>query len=146
MVAYLDASGVTCAQRSEVVGVERREPFHAAASAIVVAAQPRTSQHDKARSFAAGARGLMQKGSSATDLVGPYRVIKHLSVTGSVHEHLAREEGRGGFERDVVLKMVPKVSGEGAQDIEELTREVTVCAQLTHPSIVRVRHFFEHDD
>jgi serine/threonine-protein kinase len=88
----------------------------------------------------------MQKGNAATDFIGPYRVIQHLSVTGSVQVHLAREEGRGGVARDVVLKMVPKVSGDGAQDIEELTREATACAQLTHPGIVRIRHFFEHND
>jgi serine/threonine protein kinase len=42
--------------------------------------------------------------------------------------------------------MVPKVSGEGAQDIEDLTREATECTKLTHPGIVRIRRVFEHDD
>src|SRR5689334_23648320 len=88
----------------------------------------------------------MLRGNATSDRIGPYRVIQHLSVTGSVQIHLAREDGPGGFPRDVVLKIVPKVSGAGARDIEELTREATECAKLTHPSIVRIRRFFEHDD
>src|SRR5258708_24363464 len=88
----------------------------------------------------------MQRGNATSDRIGPYRVIQHLSVTGSVQVHLAQEDGPGGIPRDVVLKMVPKISGEGARDIEELTREATECAKLTHPSIVRIRRFFEHDD
>jgi serine/threonine-protein kinase len=87
----------------------------------------------------------MQKGTPGSDFIGPYRVVKQLSVTASVQVHLAREDGPGGFPRDVVLKVVPNVSGEGARDIEELTRETTTCALLTHPGIVRIRHFFQHD-
>lgn len=88
----------------------------------------------------------MQKGTPTSDRIGPYRVLKQLSVTGSVQTHLAREDGPSGFLRNVVLKIVPDASGEGAKDIEELARETTACAKLTHPSIVRTRHFFQHDD
>jgi serine/threonine protein kinase len=88
----------------------------------------------------------MQPGNASTDRIGPYRVIQHLYVSGSVQVHLAREDGPSGVPRDVVLKMVPKVSGEGAQDIEELTREATECTKLTHPGIVRIRRVFQHDD
>jgi serine/threonine protein kinase len=85
----------------------------------------------------------VRTGSVGSDFIGPYRVVRHLSVAGSVQSHLAREDGPAGFPREVVLKVVPKASGEGAADIEELTQEVTACAMLTHPSIVRTRHFFE---
>jgi serine/threonine-protein kinase len=84
--------------------------------------------------------------SAVTDRIGSYRVIRHLSVTGSVSVHLAREDGPLNASRTVVLKIVPRVTGEGAQDIEELTRDATECAKLTHPGIVRIRHFFPHDD
>src|SRR5262245_39486031 len=88
----------------------------------------------------------MQKGTPTSDRIGPYRVLKQLSVTGSVQVHLAREDGPAGFLRNVVLKIVPDASGDGAKDIEELARETTACAKLTHPCIVRTRHFFQHDD
>src|SRR5262245_48575212 len=86
----------------------------------------------------------MHKGSAASDRIGPYRVLKQLSVTGTVQVHLAREDGPAGSVRDVVLKIVPNASGEGAADIEELAREVRACAKLTHPSVVRTRHLFQH--
>src|SRR5215470_16548653 len=55
----------------------------------------------------------MQKGTPTSDRIGPYRVLKQLSVTGSVQVHLAREDGPSGFLRNVVLKIVLDASGDG---------------------------------
>jgi serine/threonine-protein kinase len=91
-------------------------------------------------------RGAMQKGTPTSDRIGSYDVLRQLSVMGSVQVHLGREEGPGGFARSVTLKIVPKASGPEAGDTEELIREATACAKLTHPCIVRTRQVFEHDN
>src|SRR5262249_41516448 len=91
-------------------------------------------------------RSVMQKATPTSDRIGPYRVLRQLSVMGSVQVHLACEEGPVESARNVVLKVVPNASGEGARDIEELASEARVCAKLTHPGIVRTRHFFQLDD
>src|SRR5688500_13341804 len=88
----------------------------------------------------------MQKGTPISDRIGDYRVLRQLSVMGAVQVHLACEEGPGGFGRNVVLKIVPHASGGEAHDTEELAREATACAKLTHPGIVRTRRVFEHDN
>ena len=88
----------------------------------------------------------MQKGTPTSDRIGDYRVLRQLSVMGSVQIHLAREEGAGGFSRNVVLKIVPNAAGGEARDTQELVADARACAKLTHPSIVRTRHVFEHDN
>jgi eukaryotic-like serine/threonine-protein kinase len=88
----------------------------------------------------------MQKGTSTSDRIGGYRVLRQLSVIGPVQIHLACEEALEGFSRNVVLKIVPNGSGRDADETRELLDDVTACAELTHPSVVRTHQIFLHDD
>ena len=86
----------------------------------------------------------MQKGTPTTDRIGSYRVIRELSVMGSVQVHLACEDAPDAPSENVVLKVVPNAPGRDAKDTQKLIRELTVCSRMTHPGIARTRKVFKH--
>jgi serine/threonine protein kinase len=79
------------------------------------------------------------------DKIGTYKVVRRLSGTGAVEAYLGRSEGPMGFQRDCVLKLMADTSEGSVQFAEELAREAAICSRLTHPNIVRMFDFFEHD-
>ena len=90
--------------------------------------------------------GMMQKGTPTTDRIGAYRVIRELSVTGSIQVHLACEDAPDVPSQNVELKVVPNAPGRDAKDTQKLIRDLTVCSRLTHPGIVLTRKVFKHAD
>jgi serine/threonine-protein kinase len=89
---------------------------------------------------------MMQKGTPTTDRIGAYRVIRELSVTGSIQVHLACEDAPDAPSQNVELKVVPNAPGRDAKDTQKLIRDLTVCSRLKHPGIVLTRKVFKHAD
>jgi serine/threonine-protein kinase len=79
-----------------------------------------------------------------TDRIGPYRIL-YASDGAGMTSFVAREEGPVGFQRDVVLKIVPEGDPERVADARELAQEATLGSRLNHPNIVRNHDFFAQD-
>lgn len=92
----------------------------------------------------------MTEAATADSMIGRivldrYRILRHLADGGMGAIYLARNEGAAGFVRPVVIKWVlPTMAGD--RRITDLfMREARIMAQLSHPNIVSVIDFAEHD-
>ncbi len=77
--------------------------------------------------------------------IGTYRIIRRLATGGTSEVLLAKAEGPQGFERSVVLKILLPEYNHDDESRALFAREATAYARLSHPSIVRLNDFFEHD-
>jgi serine/threonine-protein kinase len=73
--------------------------------------------------------------------LGPYRLVRRLATGGMAEIFLARQEGKDGFARDVVVKRIlPHLAAD-----PEFTRmfrdEARLAALLSHPNVVHVYDF-----
>ncbi len=76
--------------------------------------------------------------------IGAYTILERLPSLGSHEVFLGRSEGALGFQREVALKLMPDTSEGNTRFAEEMAREAAICSRLSHPAIVRVLDFFEH--
>src|SRR5215831_18226603 len=70
--------------------------------------------------------------------VGRYRVVRHLASGGMAELYIARQEAMGGFEKEIVLKMLQGRYAENKRVVSMFLDEARLAAKLNHPSIVHV--------
>jgi serine/threonine protein kinase len=91
----------------------------------------------------------MERRTSRTDIigrqVGRYTVVSHLASGGMAELYVARQEAVGGFEKDLVLKLLQGRYAENPRVVRMFLDEARLAAKLNHPSIVHVYDVAEED-
>lgn len=77
--------------------------------------------------------------------IGPYTLLRKLARGGMAEIFLARKSGPEGFARDLVVKrMLPHLTAN--PELSDLFKdEARIAARMTHPNVVHVYDFGEHD-
>jgi hypothetical protein len=70
--------------------------------------------------------------------VGRYRVVRHLASGGMAELFIARQEAMGGFEKEIVLKILQGRYAESPRVVQMFLDEARLAAKLNHASIVHV--------
>lgn len=70
--------------------------------------------------------------------VGRYSVISHLASGGMAELYIARQQSVGGFEKQVVLKILQPRYAKNARVVQMFLDEARLAAKLNHPAIVHV--------
>ncbi len=70
--------------------------------------------------------------------VGRYRVVRHLASGGMAELFIARQEAMGGFEKEIVLKILQGRYAENPRVVQMFLDEARLAAKLNHASIVHV--------
>jgi hypothetical protein len=70
--------------------------------------------------------------------VGRYRVVRHLASGGMAELYIARQEAMGGFEKEIVVKILQPRYAENARVVQMFLDEARLAAKLNHQSIVHV--------
>jgi serine/threonine-protein kinase len=70
--------------------------------------------------------------------LGGYRILSHLTKGGMGSLYVARKDGPGGFERDVVLKVVHKELSIDDEFVRLFLQEARLSALIRHPNVVHV--------
>jgi len=78
-------------------------------------------------------------------MLGRYRLIAPLAQGGMAEIFLARHEGPGGFEKDVVIKRVHPHLARDARFAAMFLDEARLAARLSHPNIVNITDLGEAD-
>ena len=77
--------------------------------------------------------------------VGRYTIVKHLASGGMAELYVARQRAVGGFEKQLVLKLLQGRYAENPRVVEMFLDEARLAAKLNHPSIVHVYDVAEAD-
>ncbi|HET6146474.1 MAG TPA: serine/threonine-protein kinase [Polyangia bacterium] len=77
--------------------------------------------------------------------VGRYTVVKHLASGGMAELYVARQQAVGGFEKQLVLKLLQGRYADNPRVVEMFLDEARLAAKLNHPSIVHVYDVAEDD-
>ena len=77
--------------------------------------------------------------------VGRYTIVKHLASGGMAELYIARQRAVGGFEKQLVLKLLQGRYAENPRVVEMFLDEARLAAKLNHPSIVHVYDVAEAD-
>ncbi|OGQ13195.1 MAG: hypothetical protein A2138_05360, partial [Deltaproteobacteria bacterium RBG_16_71_12] len=77
--------------------------------------------------------------------LGRYRLERRIGQGGMAEVFLARAEGPGGFEKQVVIKRIRPQLVNNERFVEMFLREGRLLAGLDHPNIVRVFELDEQD-
>jgi serine/threonine protein kinase len=77
--------------------------------------------------------------------VGRYRIVRHLASGGMAELYIARQEAMGGFEKEIVLKMLQGRYAENPRVVSMFLDEARLAAKLNHPSIVHVYDVADED-
>jgi serine/threonine protein kinase len=77
--------------------------------------------------------------------VGRYTVVKHLASGGMAELYVARQEAVGGFEKQLVLKLLQGRYADNPRVVEMFLDEARLAAKLNHPNIVHVYDVDEAD-
>jgi serine/threonine protein kinase len=77
--------------------------------------------------------------------VGRYTIVKHLASGGMAELYVARQSAVGGFEKQLVLKLLQGRYAENPRVVEMFLDEARLAAKLNHPSIVHVYDVAEAD-
>src|SRR5579863_708356 len=70
--------------------------------------------------------------------VGRYTVLSHLASGGMAELYIARQEAMGGFEKQVVLKILQSRYARNSRVVQMFLDEARLAAKLNHPAIVHV--------
>src|SRR4029077_4384385 len=70
--------------------------------------------------------------------VGRYTVLSHLASGGMAELYIARQEAVGGFEKQVVLKILQPRYAKNPRFVQMFLDEAPLAAKLNHPAIVHV--------
>jgi hypothetical protein len=70
--------------------------------------------------------------------VGRYTVVSHLASGGMAELFIAKQEAMGGFEKQVVLKLLQPRYAENPRVVSMFLDEARLAAKLNHPSIVHL--------
>jgi serine/threonine protein kinase len=77
--------------------------------------------------------------------LGPYELIQRLATGGMAEVYLARRAGPHGFQKLVALKRILPQLARDEDFVAMFVDEARVCARLSHPNIVQVFDFGDHD-
>jgi serine/threonine protein kinase len=70
--------------------------------------------------------------------VGRYGIVRHLASGGMAELYIARQEAMGGFEKEVVVKILQPKFAENPRVVQMFLDEARLAAKLNHQSIVHV--------
>jgi hypothetical protein len=70
--------------------------------------------------------------------VGRYTILRHLASGGMAELYIARQESVGGFEKELVVKILQPRYAENPRVVQMFLDEARLAARLNHPSIVHV--------
>jgi hypothetical protein len=70
--------------------------------------------------------------------VGRYRIVRHLASGGMAELFIARQEAMGGFEKEIVVKILQERYAENPRVVQMFLDEARLAAKLNHQSIVHV--------
>jgi serine/threonine protein kinase len=70
--------------------------------------------------------------------VGRYTVVRHLASGGMAELFIAKQEAMGGFEKQVVLKLLQPRYAENPRVVSMFLDEARLAAKLNHPAIVHL--------
>src|SRR3954463_94102 len=70
--------------------------------------------------------------------VGRYTVVRHLASGGMAELFIARQEAMGGFEKEIVVKILQPRYAENPRVVQMFLDEARLAAKLNHQSIVHV--------
>ncbi|HVX95786.1 MAG TPA: serine/threonine-protein kinase [Polyangia bacterium] len=70
--------------------------------------------------------------------VGRYRIVRHLASGGMAELYIARQEAMGGFEKEIVVKILQPKFAENPRVVQMFLDEARLAAKLNHQSIVHV--------
>ena len=70
--------------------------------------------------------------------VGRYTVLSHLASGGMAELYIARQQSVGGFEKQVVLKILQPRYAKSPRVVQMFLDEARLAAKLNHPAIVHV--------
>ena len=70
--------------------------------------------------------------------LGPYRLVRRLATGGMAEIFLARQEGKDGFSRDLVVKRILPHLAADPEFKRMFQGEARLAAQLSHPNVVHV--------
>jgi serine/threonine protein kinase len=83
--------------------------------------------------------------ASAGHQLGPYQLGERLGSGGMAEVYVAHRAGPGGFQKKLAVKRIlPQLAGD-SRFVAMFCDEARICAALTHPNIVQVVDFGEHD-
>jgi serine/threonine protein kinase len=77
--------------------------------------------------------------------VGRFTITSHLASGGMAELFIARQEAVGGFEKDLVLKMLQERYARNGRVVEMFLDEARLAAKLNHQNIVHVYDVDEAD-
>jgi serine/threonine protein kinase len=70
--------------------------------------------------------------------IGRFAVLGSLGVGGMGEVYLARQDGLGGFEKQVVLKSILPHLGRDTHFVKMFLQEARLAARLNHPNVVQI--------
>ena len=70
--------------------------------------------------------------------VGRYTVVSHLATGGMAELYVARQEAVGGFEKNLVIKLLQDRYAQHPRVVQMFLDEARLAAKLNHPNIVHV--------
>ncbi len=77
--------------------------------------------------------------------VGRYTIVGHLATGGMAELYIARQEAVGGFEKNLVVKVLQSRYAQHPRVVAMFLDEARLAAKLNHPSIVHVYDVAEED-
>jgi serine/threonine protein kinase len=90
-------------------------------------------------------QGSMSRADMIGRQVGRYTVVKHLASGGMAELYVARQQAVGGFEKQLVIKLLQGRYADNPRVVEMFLDEARLAAKLNHPSIVHVYDVAEDD-
>ena len=77
--------------------------------------------------------------------VGRYTIVSHLATGGMAELYIARQEAVGGFEKNLVVKVLQSRYAQHPRVVAMFLDEARLAAKLNHPSIVHVYDVAEEE-
>ena len=77
--------------------------------------------------------------------VGRYTIVGHLATGGMAELYIARQEAVGGFEKNLVVKVLQTRYAQHPRVVAMFLDEARLAAKLNHPSIVHVYDVAEEE-
>jgi len=78
--------------------------------------------------------------------LGPYRVIRHIASGGMSEILLCQRQGKKGFQKTVVAKLISKALLDTPKIKQMFLHEVQIHSRLCHPNVVQILDFGEIRD
>ena len=77
--------------------------------------------------------------------LGPYELIERLGAGGMAEVYVARRTDSEMFQKRIAIKRILPQLATDSRFVQMFCDEARVCAALSHPNLVKVVDFGEHD-